>query len=113
MCNRAAVVDDVSVQPSPHSRLRRQCGVMQAVTARAVYIVGYQMVTAIDCRGVPSKMVRLGLSQIDLIIQILLFPLRVPRFLRETPLPLADCADAAERRRKGNCETRCDVMRSM
>ena len=49
------------------------------------------------CRGVPSKMVRLGLSQIDLIIQILLFPLRVPRFLRETPLPLADCADAAER----------------
>ena len=47
------------------------------------------MVTAIDCRGVPSKMVRLGLSQIDLIIQILLFPLRVPRFLRDTPLPLA------------------------
>ena len=46
---------------------------------------------------VPSKMVRLGLTQIDLIIQILLFPLRVPRFLRETPLPLADCADAAER----------------
>ena len=55
----------------------------------------------------------MGLTQIDLIIQILLFPLRVPRFLRETPLPLADCADAAERRRKGNCETRCDVMRSM
>ena len=49
------------------------------------------------CRGVPSKMVRLGLSQIDLIIQILLFPLRVPRFLRETPLPLADAADGAER----------------
>ena len=42
-------------------------------------------------------MVRLGFTQIDLIIQILLFPLRVPRFLRETPLPLADCADAAER----------------
>ena len=39
----------------------------------------------------------MGLTQIDLIIQILLFPLRVPRFLRETPLPLADCADAAER----------------
>ena len=42
-------------------------------------------------------MVRLGLSQIDLIIQILLFPLRVPRFLRETPLPLAYGADAVER----------------
>ena len=55
------------------------------------------MVTAIDCRGVPSKMVRLGLTQIDLIKQILLFPLRVPRFLRDTPLPLADAADAAER----------------
>ena len=31
------------------------------------------MVTAIDCRGVPSKMVRLGLTQIDLIIQIYYF----------------------------------------
>ena len=49
------------------------------------------------CMGVPSKMVRLGLTQIDLIIQILLFPLRVPRFLRETPLPLADGAGVAER----------------
>ena len=39
----------------------------------------------------------MGLTQIDLIIQILLFPLRFPRFLRETTNPLADCADAAER----------------
>ena len=45
------------------------------------------------CMDVPSKMVRLGLSQIDLIIQILLFPLRVPRFLRDTLLPLADGAE--------------------
>ena len=42
-------------------------------------------------------MVRLGLSQIDLIIQILLFPLRVLRFLRETPLLLAYGAGVAER----------------
>ena len=35
----------------------------------------------------------MGLTQIDLIKQIYYFP----RFLRETPLPLADCADAAER----------------
>ena len=49
------------------------------------------------CMDVPSKMVRLGLTQIDLIIQIYYFLLRVPRVLRETPLPLADCADAAER----------------
>ena len=64
------------------------------------------------CMGVPSKMVRLGLTQIDLIIQILLFPLRVPRFLRDTLLPLADCADAAERRRKGqyNKRRRCLTM---
>ena len=114
LCNRAAVEDGgVCCAASPHSRLRRQCRVIDDVTARAVNIAGYQMVTAIDCMGVPSKMVRLGLSQIDLIIQILLFSLRVPRFLRETPLPLADCADAAERRRTGNCETRYDVMRSM
>ena len=39
----------------------------------------------------------MGLTQIDLIKQILLFPLRVPRFLRETINPLADAADAAER----------------
>ena len=30
------------VQPSPHSRLRRQCGVMQDVTARAVNIAENQ-----------------------------------------------------------------------
>ena len=45
------------------------------------------------CRGVPSKMVRLGLTQIDLIIQILLFPLRVLRLLRDTLLPLPDGAE--------------------
>ena len=33
-----------SVQPSPHSRLRRQCGVIHNVTARAVNIAGSQMV---------------------------------------------------------------------
>ena len=63
----------------------------------AVNIADNQMVKTVNYRGVPSKMVRLGLTQIDLIIQILLFPLRVPRFLRETPLPLADAADGAER----------------
>ena len=67
------------------------------------------------CMGVPSKMVRLGLTQIDLIIQILLFPLRVPRFLRETPLPLADAADGAERgivkRDAMSCEA-CDTRRT-
>ena len=39
----------------------------------------------------------MGLTQIDLIKQILLFLLRVPRFLRETTNPLADGADCAER----------------
>ena len=39
---------------------------------------------------------RMGLTQIDLIKQIYYFLLRFPRFLRETPLPLADCADVAE-----------------
>ena len=39
----------------------------------------------------------MGLTQIDLIKQIYYFLLRFPRFLREIPLPLADCADAAER----------------
>ena len=36
----------------------------------------------------------MGLTQIDLIIQIYYF---IPRFLRDTINPLADCADAAER----------------
>ena len=61
----------------------------------AVNIADNQMVKTVNYRGVPSKMVRLGLTQIDLIIQILLFPLRVPRFLRETPLPLADTRTTA------------------
>ena len=39
----------------------------------------------------------MGLTQIDLINQIYYFLPQFPRFLRETPLPLADCADAAER----------------
>ena len=39
----------------------------------------------------------MGLTQIDLIIQIYYFLLRFPRFLRETINPLADGADAAER----------------
>ena len=39
----------------------------------------------------------MGLTQIDLIKQIYYFLLRFLRFLREIPLPLADCADAAER----------------
>ena len=42
-------------------------------------------------------MVRLGLTQIDLINQIYYFLLRFPRFLREIPLPLAYGADAVER----------------
>ena len=35
------------VRLSPHSRLRRQCGVMQVVTARAVNITGFQFITFI------------------------------------------------------------------
>ena len=66
-------MDSVEHTTSPHSRLRRQYGVMQVVTAHAVNVTGCQMVTAVDCRGVPSKMVRLGLTQIDLIIQIYYF----------------------------------------
>ena len=46
---------------------------MQVVTARAVNIAGNQMVTTVNYRGVPSKMVRLGLTQIYLIIQIYYF----------------------------------------
>ena len=41
-----------SILLSPHSRLRRQCGVIKAVTAHAVNIADYQMTTIIDCRGV-------------------------------------------------------------
>ena len=52
VCNRAAVVDGGSICQSPHSRLRRQYGVIHNVTARAVNIAGNQMVTIIDCRGV-------------------------------------------------------------
>ena len=33
VCNRAAVVDGGDVRVSPHSRLRRQCGVIEFVTA--------------------------------------------------------------------------------
>ncbi len=42
VCNRAAVVDGGSICQSPHSRLRRQYGVIHNVTARAVNIAGYQ-----------------------------------------------------------------------
>ena len=35
------------VLPSPHSRLRRQCGVIYNVTARAVNIAGFQFFTLI------------------------------------------------------------------
>ena len=40
------------VRLSPHSRLRRQCGVIDNVTAHAVIITDNQMVTIVDCRGV-------------------------------------------------------------
>ena len=33
VCNRAAVVDGEDGRVSPHSRLRRQCGVIEVVTA--------------------------------------------------------------------------------
>ncbi len=33
VCNRSAVVDCEDVRVSPHSRLRRQCGVIEVVTA--------------------------------------------------------------------------------
>ena len=47
VCNRAAVEVFLGAFRSPHSRLRRQCGVMQVVTARAVNINGYQFITPI------------------------------------------------------------------
>ena len=33
VCNRGAVVDGGDIRVSPHSRLRRQCGVIEVVTA--------------------------------------------------------------------------------
>ena len=36
-----------SILLSPHSRLRRQCGVIDDVTARAVNIAGFQFITFI------------------------------------------------------------------
>ena len=42
VCNRAAVVVFLGAFRSPHSRLRRQYGVIHNVTARAVNIAGYQ-----------------------------------------------------------------------
>ena len=39
------------IRLSPHSRLRRQYGVIHNVTARAVNIAGNQMLTIINCRG--------------------------------------------------------------
>ena len=39
------------VRLSPHSRLRRQCGVMQVVTARAVNITDNQMFTSLGGRA--------------------------------------------------------------
>ena len=36
-----------SILLSPHSRLRRQCGVIDNVTARAVNIAGFQFITFI------------------------------------------------------------------
>ena len=44
---------------------------MQVVTAHAVNVTGFSM--RLLCMCVPSKMVRLGLTQIDLIIQIYYF----------------------------------------
>ena len=43
VCNRAAVVRDGEVRLSPYSRLRRQCGVIEVVTAHAVNIADNQM----------------------------------------------------------------------
>ncbi len=45
VCNRAAVVVFLGAFRSPHSRLRRQYGVIHNVTARAVNIAGNQMAT--------------------------------------------------------------------
>ena len=47
MCNRAAVGVILGAFRSPHSRLRRQCGVIYNVTARAVNIDGFQFITLI------------------------------------------------------------------
>ena len=47
MCNRAAVGVILGAFRSPHSRLRRQCGVIYNVTARAVNIAGFQFFTLI------------------------------------------------------------------
>ena len=47
VCNRSTVVELRSICQSPHSRLRRQCGVIDDVTARAVNIAGFQFITLI------------------------------------------------------------------
>ena len=44
VCNRAAVVDGGCIRLSPHSRLRRQYGVIHNVTARAVNVAGNQII---------------------------------------------------------------------
>ena len=44
VCNRAAVVVFLGAFRSPHSRLWRQCGVIDDVTARAVNITDFQYV---------------------------------------------------------------------
>ena len=49
VCNRAAVVDGGDVRVSPHSRLRRQCGVIEVVTAPRLYrLVTYRHLVAED-----------------------------------------------------------------
>ena len=41
VCNRAAVVDGGDIRVSPHSRLRRQYGVIEVVTAPRVISRGH------------------------------------------------------------------------
>ena len=52
VCNRAAVVDGGCIRLSPHSRLRRQYGVIHNVTARAVNIAGYQQFAMKSLAGI-------------------------------------------------------------
>ena len=48
VCNRAAVVDGGGAFGCPHIVASRQCGVViEIVTARAVNIVGFKVITAI------------------------------------------------------------------
>ena len=61
-CNRAAVVYGGDVRVSPHSRLRRQCGVIEVVTAPRLisppHLLGAEMI----CNSHPIRMQEGGVT---------------------------------------------------